>query len=155
MLVSTKGRYALRVLADMAENGGENEFIPLKDIADRQEISEKYLEAIVKLLVTDKLLIGHRGKGGGYRLAKAPSKYSVGEILRATEGDIAPVSCLCEGAEKCPRRNECSTIAMWTRLDDMISSYLDGISIADLMEKTASAKKESGSKAAGKKKTDK
>ena len=95
----------------MAENGGENEFIPLKDIADRQEISEKYLEAIVKLLVTDKLLIGHRGKGGGYRLAKAPSKYSVGEILRATEGDIAPVSC----SPKAPRNARAETNARLLR----------------------------------------
>lgn len=133
MFISTKGRYALRVLIDMAQNSTDrSEYIPLKEIAARQEISEKYLEAIVKLLVKEQLLEGLRGKSGGYRLTKSPSDYSVGEILRVTEGDIAVVSCLSDGAVKCPRENSCKTVAMWSKLDEMISSYLDSISISDL-----------------------
>ncbi|MBR1798255.1 MAG: Rrf2 family transcriptional regulator [Clostridiales bacterium] len=134
MLASTKGRYALRVMADMAENCKDDEFIPLKDVAQRQEISEKYLEAIVKLLVSKDLLTGHRGKGGGYKLSKAPEEYTVGEILRAAEGDIAPVACLVEGAEKCHRYDSCKTIGMWTKLDNIISDYLDGIKLTDIYE---------------------
>ena len=135
MIASTKGRYALRVLADMAVNNSENGFIPLKEVAERQEISEKYLEAIVKLLVDKDLLVGHRGKGGGYKLSKAPEEYSVGEILRATEGSIAPVSCLAEGADKCDRYDNCLTIGMWTKLDNIISDYLDGVKLTDLLSK--------------------
>ena len=101
MIASTKGRYALRVMTDMAEYGQDGEFISLKDIASREEISEKYLEAIMKLLVENKLVLGHRGKGGGYRLVKKPDEYTVGEIIRAAEGDIAPVACLAQGAPCC------------------------------------------------------
>lgn len=134
MFASTKGRYALRVLADLAEHDtDENDYIPLKDIARRQEISEKYLEAIVKLLVKEKLLIGVRGKGGGYRLARKPEEYPVGEILRITEGGINVVSCLAEGADACPRSASCRTLNMWTRLDELIGNYLDSITIADLI----------------------
>ncbi|MCR5593860.1 MAG: Rrf2 family transcriptional regulator [Saccharofermentans sp.] len=133
MIASTKGRYALRVLADMAVNCPDGGFLPLKEVAERQEISEKYLEAIVKLLVEKKLLVGHRGKGGGYKLAKAPEEYSVGEILRATEGSIAPVACLTEGADKCERYDRCTTIAMWTKLDSIINDYLDSVKLTDLI----------------------
>ena len=96
MIASTKGRYALRVMADMAEYGKDGEFISLKDIAAREEISEKYLEAIMKILVENKLVVGHRGKGGGYRLCRPPEKINVGEVLRCTEGSLAPVACLTE-----------------------------------------------------------
>ena len=111
MIASTKGRYALRVMADMAEYCQDGEFISLKDIAAREEISEKYLEAIMKLLVENKLVLGHRGKGGGYRLVKKPEEYSVGEIIRAAEGDIAPVACLSQGAQKCDRYDVCRTVS--------------------------------------------
>ncbi len=134
MFASTKGRYALRVLADLAEHeAGENTYIPLKDIAERQEISEKYLEAIVKLLVKENLLIGVRGKGGGYRLAMDPAEYSVGQILRITEGGINVVSCLADGAQTCPRSDSCRTLDMWSRLDTLIGDFLDNITIADLI----------------------
>ena len=134
MFASTKGRYALRVLADLAEHtADENSYIPLKDIANRQEISEKYLEAIVKLLVKENLLVGVRGKGGGYRLARKPEECSVGQILRITEGSINVVSCLADGAQSCPRSANCRTLNMWTRLDSLIGDYLDHITIADLI----------------------
>ena len=110
MLISTKGRYALRVMIDLAEHQADG-FIPLKVIADRQEISEKYLESIIKLLVKAKLLNGLRGKGGGYQLTKAPEQYTVGSILRMTEDSIAPVSCLEPDAAACPRAAECRTLS--------------------------------------------
>lgn len=134
MLISTKGRYALRVMIDLAENGDGN-YIPLKDVAIRQEISEKYLESIIKLLVRDGVVEGLRGKGGGYRLAEAPESYTVGRILRLTEGTTAPVACLSENAVPCTRAASCRTLAMWTKLDDMIQDYLDGITVAQLMQK--------------------
>ena len=108
MLISTKGRYALRVMIDLAEHQTDG-FIPLKQIADRQGISEKYLESIIKLLVKAKLLNGLRGKGGGYRLTRTPDRYTVGEILRLTEESLAPVSCIDQGPESCPRMAECRT----------------------------------------------
>ena len=134
MLISTKGRYALRVMIDLAEHQGKG-LIPLKTIAQRQEISEKYLEAIIKLLVKAKLLNGLRGKGGGYQMTKAPEQYTVGEILRLTEESLAPVSCVETGASVCPRAVECRTLPMWQGLDRVISEYLDGITVADLMQR--------------------
>ena len=116
MLISTKGRYALRVMIDLAEHQSDG-FIPLKVIAERQEISEKYLENIIKLLVKAKLLNGLRGKGGGYQLTKAPEQYTVESILRVTEDSMAPVACLEPGAEACPRASECRTLSMWQGLD--------------------------------------
>lgn len=131
MLVSTKGRYALRVMVDLAENQGDGR-IPLKEIAERQDVSEKYLENILSTLVRAQLLSGMRGKGGGYRLTRPAHEYAVGEVLRLTEGSLAPVSCL-EGSRRgCDRAGECPTIGMWSRLDSMITEYLDSISIADL-----------------------
>ena len=134
MLISTKGRYALRVMIDLAEHqaGG---FIPLKVIAERQEISEKYLESIIKLLVKAKLLNGVRGKGGGYKLTKSPEQYTIGSILRLTEDSLAPVSCLESGANACPRAAECRTLPLWQGLNKVISDYLDNITVADLMQR--------------------
>ena len=134
MLISTKGRYALRVMIDLAEHQADG-FIPLKVIADRQEISEKYLESIIKLLVKAKLLNGLRGKGGGYHLTKAPEQYTVGRILRMTEDSIAPVSCLEPDAAACPRAAECRTLSLWQGLDKVINDYLDNITLADLMHR--------------------
>ena len=132
MLISTKGRYALRVMIDLAEHQADG-FIPLKVIAQRQGISEKYLENIIKLLVKDKLLTGIRGKGGGYRLEKAPEEYTVGSILRITEDSMAPVACLEPGADACTRAAECRTLPMWRGLDKLIRDYFENITLADLM----------------------
>lgn len=133
MLISTKGRYALRVMIDLAEHQSEG-FVPLKVIAERQEISEKYLESIIKLLVKARLLTGLRGKGGGYKLTKAPEQYTVGAILRLTEESLAPVACLEPGADACSRAAECRTLALWKGLDKVITDYLDSVTIADLMQ---------------------
>ena len=132
MLISTKGRYALRVMIDLAEHPCDG-FIPLKVIAQRQEISEKYLESIIKLLVKAGHLNGLRGKGGGYKLTKAPEQYTVGAILRLTEGSLAPVSCLGERAKHCPHMMDCRTFPLWKGLDQVISGYLNHITIADLI----------------------
>ena len=131
MLVSTKGRYALRVLIDMAEHHSEN-YLPLREIAQRQDISEKYLESIVKLMVKGGILSGLRGKGGGYRLGRPPEEITVNEVLRAAEGSLAPVSCLDEDAPSCDRAAECPTLTMWQGLDETIHEYLDSFTIADL-----------------------
>lgn len=132
MLISTRGRYALRVLIDLAEhyNGG---YIPMKDIANRQELSLKYLERIMPALSKSDLVEGVHGKGGGYRLAKPPEECKVGEILRLTEGDLAPVACLECGAKPCERAGECRTLPMWSEFNRMINQYFDGISLADLL----------------------
>ncbi len=132
MLVSTRGRYALRVMIDLAEHqsGG---YIPMKDVAQRQEISLKYLERILPALAKNGLIEGVQGKGGGYRLTRAPEEYRVGDILRLTEGDLAPVACLECGAELCDRAEKCRTRSMWTGFHDLINHYFDGITIADLM----------------------
>lgn len=134
MLISTKGRYALRVMIDLAEHRSDG-FIPLKVIAERQEISEKYLENIIKLLVKAKLLNGLRGKGGGYQLTKAPEQYTVESILRVTEDSMAPVACLEPGAEACPRALECRTLSMWQGLDKLITEYFTNITLTDLMRR--------------------
>ena len=136
MLISTKGRYALRVMIDLAEHQAEG-FIPLKVIAERQEISEKYLESIIKLLVKARLLNGVRGKGGGYQLTKAPEQYTVGSILRLTEDSMAPVSCLESDADTCPRAAECRTLPLWQGLDKVINDYLDNITLMDLIRSGA------------------
>lgn len=133
MLISTKGRYALRVMIDLAEHQTDG-YIPLKEVAQRQEISEKYLESIIKLLVKANLLSGLRGKGGGYKLTRSPDEYSVGCILRLTEESLAPVACIEQGAGSCPRMAECRTLTMWQGLDKVINEYLDGITVADLMK---------------------
>ncbi len=132
MLVSTKGRYALRVMTDLAEHPSEG-YIPLKEIAQRQGISEKYLEAIIKILVKAKLLSGVRGKGGGYKLTRAPEQYTVGSILRLTEDSLAPVACLEADAAPCSRAADCLTLPLWQGLDRVINEYLDRITLADLL----------------------
>ncbi len=134
MIVSSKGRYALRVMIDLAEHPTDG-YIPLREIAARQEISEKYLEIILKLLVRQKLLVGLRGKGGGYRLDREPGQYTIGEILRCTEDSLAPVSCLGLTSSKCHRAAECRTLPMWEKLDEMVNDYFDSITLADLMDK--------------------
>ena len=131
MLVSTKGRYALRVMIDLAEHQADG-FIPLKVIAERQEISEKYLENILKVLVQNGFLEGLRGKGGGYRLTRSPDQYTVAEILLLTEGSLAPVSCLVPGAPACQRMTNCRTYNMWKGLNDLITNYFGNITLADL-----------------------
>lgn len=136
MLVSTRGRYALRVMVDLVEHRTDG-YIPLKEIARRQEISEKYLESIIKLLVRAKLLSGLRGKGGGYKLTLPPERCTVGAVLRLTEDSLAPVSCLEEGAVVCPRVADCRTLPMWQGLNRVINDYLDHITIADLAENLA------------------
>lgn len=133
MLISTKGRYALRVLTDMAEHQSDS-YVPLKEIAQRQEISEKYLESIVKALVKNGILVGLRGKGGGYRLRKQPEQLTVAQVLRLTEETLAPVACLEEGASPCPRMVNCRTLTMWRGLYKVINDYLESYSIADLMQ---------------------
>lgn len=132
MLISTKGRYALRVMVDLAEHR-EEEYIPLKAVAQRQDISEKYLEAIIKLLVRAGLLSGLRGKGGGYKLTKDPAQYTVGDILRLTEDSLAPVTCLGPSAAPCAKAAECRTRSLWQGLDKVIRDYLDSVTVADLM----------------------
>ena len=132
MMISTRGRYALRILVDLAENQNEG-YITLKEAAERQEISEKYLESIVKQLVLNKIVTGLRGKGGGYKLAKAPDEIIVGEVLRFMEGSLAPVACLEEGSEPCPRTSECRTLTFWRGLYETIRHYTDSFTVADLM----------------------
>lgn len=132
MLVSTRGRYALRVMIELAEHQGEG-FVPLKVIAQRQEISEKYLESIIKLLVKARLLSGVRGKGGGYQLTGPPERYTVGEILRLTEESLSPVSCLEENAAACPRSAVCRTLPLWQGLNAVINGYLDHVTLSDLI----------------------
>lgn len=131
MLISTKGRYALRVMVDLAEHQSDD-FIPLKVIAERQGISEKYLESIIKLLVKANLLLGLRGKGGGYKLTKSPELYTVGSILRLTEDTLAPVACLEQGSPACAKMGECRTLPLWQGLDKVINDYLNRITLADL-----------------------
>lgn len=142
IMISTKGRYALRVMVDLAEHQGEKGFLPLKDIARRQGISEKYLESILKGLVQEKMLSGVRGKGGGYRLTRKPEEYPVSSILRWTEGELTAVACLEDGAEKCPRADQCPTLPMWRRLNGLIRDFFDGITLADLMAENAKEKNE-------------
>lgn len=131
MMISTRGRYALRVMIDLAEQQAEG-YVPLKEIAARQEISEKYLESILKLLVKGKILTGLRGKGGGYRLNRAPEEYTVTDILELTEESLAPVACLDKSADPCPRAAQCRTLDMWKGLDALVRDYFDHITLADL-----------------------
>ncbi|MBQ3275824.1 MAG: RrF2 family transcriptional regulator [Oscillospiraceae bacterium] len=132
MMISTRGRYALRVMIDLAEhqNGG---YIPMKDVAERQEISLKYIERIMPVLTRSGCVEGVHGKGGGYRLTRAPEDYTAGEILRLAEGDLSPVACLQEGAKPCPRAAECRTLPMWREFHALTRRYFDGITLADLM----------------------
>lgn len=131
-MISTKGRYALRVMIDLAEHQ-DNNYIPLKDIAHRQGISEKYLESILKVLVAEKLLKGLRGKGGGYRLTRTPEEYTVGEIIELAEGTLATVACLKPNADPCERRESCRTLTMWKKFDAMVHDFFYHITLADVL----------------------
>ena len=133
MKVSTKGRYSLRLLLDLAEHADKG-FIPLKDIAKRQEISKKYLEQIVALLNVSGMLRTNRGYQGGYKLSKPAREYTVGQILRVTEGGIWPVACLENDPNKCPRSINCKTLPVWEGLYEAICEYLDGITLQDLLD---------------------
>ena len=133
-MISTKGRYALRVMIDLAGQNTQS-YTPLKDIAERQQISKKYLEIIVKELVTAKLLEGVSGKNGGYKLSKPAEDYSVGEILEATEGDLSVVACLSCGAEVCPRAEECETLPMWSEYNKMVHDFFYSKKLTDLLKK--------------------
>lgn len=133
MLISSRGRYALRVMIDLAEHD-DGAYIPMKEVAQRQDISLKYLERILPILVSAKLVEGLHGKGGGYRLTRKPEDYRISEILRLTEGDLAPVACLECNAEKCNRTAECRTLPMWMELNRRVNEYLDSVTIADLMK---------------------
>lgn len=133
MMISTRGRYALRVMIDLAEHSADG-YIPMKDVAERQKISLKYLEKILPVLAKNEFIVGVHGKGGGYKLTKKPEEYRVGDILRLTEGDLAPVACLECNAEKCEQTSDCRTLPMWVKLNSIINNYLDGVTIADLMK---------------------
>lgn len=134
MMISTRGRYALRVMIDLAESQSGS-YIPMKDVAARQDISLKYLEKILPVLAKNGYIEGVHGKGGGYRLTRAPKEYRVGDILRLTEGDLAPVACLGCSAKPCTRAQECRTIGMWKEFYERTNAYFDAITIADLMKK--------------------
>ena len=130
VMISSRGRYALRVMTDLAAQEPER-LIPLREISARQELSQKYLEAIMTVLSKGGLVEGQHGKGGGYRLCRKPEEYSLGEILRLTEGSLAPVACLGDGAERCA--HPCPTLPVWERLEKLVSDYLDSVSLADLL----------------------
>ena len=132
MMISTRGRYALRVMIDLAEHI-DNGYVPMKEVAKRQELSLKYLERILPVLVKKGLVEGVQGKGGGYKLSRAPENCTVGEILRLTDGNLAPVACLDCNAEVCEKKNTCKTLSMWTEFHHITNEYFDGITIADLV----------------------
>ena len=140
MKISTKGRYALRLMLDLAMNN-TGEFIPLKNVSERQDISVKYLEQIITVLVKAGFVKGLRGSRGGYKLAKNPEDYTVGMILRLTEGSLAPVACLDDEVNTCERACDCITLGLWQELYDAINGVVDNITLADLIER---AKKQSG-----------
>lgn len=134
MMISTRGRYALRVLIDLAEhnNGG---YIPMKDIAERQGISLKYLERIIPVLSKNGIIDGVQGKGGGYRLIIEPSECNIGNILRLTEGDLAPVACLCKDAEPCERAGECCTFPLWVEFYETVNRFFDSKTLEDIIKR--------------------
>ena len=133
MMISTRGRYALRVMVDLAINS-DGSYVAMKEVAERQQVSLKYLERILPLLVEKKLVEGVRGKGGGYRLTREPDEYTVGEILRAAEGDLAPVACLENGARPCLRASFCPSLPLWEELDTLVAGFLDHKTLADLIK---------------------
>lgn len=135
MKISTRGRYAIRVMLDLAEHN-TGEYIPLTDIAKRQGISEKYLEAIVSSLVKAGFLIALRGKKGGYKLSKSPEQYTIRNILRITEGAFAPVACLETEENSCERAAECKTLKMWENLQKLVNDYFENITLQDLLSDT-------------------
>ncbi len=132
-MISTRGRYALRVMIDLAEHT-DNGYIPLKDVAERQGISKKYLEIIVKELVNAGFVAGVSGKGGGYRLCRRPEEYSVGEVLERMEGSLATVACLACDAAPCPRSENCQTLPLWAEYDKLTHDYFYGKRLCDLIK---------------------
>ena len=135
MIVSTKGRYALRVMVCFAQRGGV-EYIPLKEIAEAEGISQKYLESIMAVLSKAGFVDAVHGKGGGYRLNRKPAEYTIGSILKLTEGSLAVASCTTQGAAACSRSECCQALPMWERLDKMIDDFFEGITLADLLQDT-------------------
>ncbi|MEA4971918.1 MAG: RrF2 family transcriptional regulator [Candidatus Metalachnospira sp.] len=133
MKISTKGRYALRVMIDLAEHNDAS-YITLKEVSKRQEISEKYLESIISVLSKAGFVSGLRGKGGGYKLSRSPETYTVGSILKLTEGSLAPVACLGSKTIKCERASDCKTLPMWEKLDKLIDDFFEGITLADFIK---------------------
>ncbi|MCF2668245.1 MULTISPECIES: RrF2 family transcriptional regulator [Lachnospiraceae] len=131
-MISTKARYALRVMIDLAQNQQDG-YIPLKDIAARQDISEKYLEIILKALVKGKIIKGLRGKGGGYMLTRSPEEYVIGEIIELTEGPLAPVACMLPDADPCPRKDTCMTLPLWQKYDSVIHDFFYNITLEDVL----------------------
>ena len=131
-MISTKGRYAIRVMLDIAQND-DGSYIPLKDIAERQDLSKKYLEIIAKELVAGGLLIGASGKGGGYRLSRDPDKYTIGEILELMEGTLSPVICLADKKYKCNRKKKCNTLPMWQEFDKLVHDFFHSKKLSDLL----------------------
>ena len=132
MIITTRGRYALRVMADLAEHRSEG-YVAMREIAERQEISLKYLEKILPDLVRAGFIEGVHGKGGGYRLTKSPALYRTGDIIRAAEGELAAVACLSDNASPCPRSENCRTLPLWKGLDQTVSDYLDSVRLSDLI----------------------
>ena len=131
-MISTKARYALRVMIDLAQNQQDG-YIPLKDIAARQDISEKYLEIILKALVKGKIRKGLRGKGGGSMLTRSPEEYVIGEIIELTEGPLAPVACMLPDADPCPRKDTCMTLPLWQKYDSVIHDFFYNITLEDVL----------------------
>ena len=136
-MISTRGRYAIRVMIDLAEND-DGSCIPLKDIAARQGISKKYLEIIVKDMVSGGLVVGASGKGGGYKLCRKPEEYVIGEILELMEGTLSPVACLSSETNECPRREVCRTLPMWTEFGNMVHDFFYGKRLSDLVNPSKS-----------------
>ena len=132
-MISTKGRYAIRVMIDLAEHDNGS-YVPLKDIAARQDISKKYLEIIVKDMVSGELVKGTSGKGGGYRLLRKPEEYTIGEIIELMEGPFAPVACLAEGAKPCPRASACQTLPLWAEYDNLTHDFFYSRHLSDLLK---------------------
>lgn len=137
MKISTKGRYALRVMLDLAVNN-TGEYIPLKEVSERQGITLKYLEQIIILLKKSGYLRSSRGNGGGYQLSKDPKEYTLGDILRTTEGSLAPIACLEDEVNQCPRKSVCPTLSFWEGLDKVISDYVDSVTLQDLVDQQKS-----------------
>lgn len=138
MMISTRGRYALRVMTELAQSDRE-EYVPMKRIAEKQNLSLKYLEQILPVFVKNGMLEGIHGKNGGYRLTKAPNEYKIGDILRLTEGDLAPVSCLECNAEGCERAEGCVTLPMWKEFYRMTNAFFDGLTLSDLLQQERSS----------------
>jgi Rrf2 family protein len=131
-MISTRGRYALRVMLDLAEHEGSHA-VPLKEIAERQDLSKKYLEIIVKDMVKGKLIVGSSGKGGGYKLCRKADEYSVGEILELMEGTLSSVACLADSSQECPRKEFCQTLPMWKEFDRLVHDFFYSRKLSDLL----------------------